>query len=324
MILLELEIENYKQFQGIHLFTPTPEGVVGIIGANGAGKTTLFEAIEWCLYQPTAIKSNEIPPRGDPNRRPRVRIRFANPLTKATWEIERKLGKTSASAEIRQLDDDGGVRVIAGGSRAVSQHIAAKMVGLEHAAFVATFFTRQKELSFFGELRPTERRREVGRLLGLETIRQAQELIAEERRAKQTVAEGLRAQHQHESGERDFEAERAARRDELTAVDQLIAAAQVELITAQKAYSSAEKSRGEVVQRREVAFKMQTDLETRRGELNAAEAAVKTASDELVRLAELESGKTVLAATFADLANREGQIQGARVRSRAGSKSIAT
>lgn len=40
MILVELEIENYKQFAGLHRFAPQPSGVVGIIGANGAGKTT--------------------------------------------------------------------------------------------------------------------------------------------------------------------------------------------------------------------------------------------------------------------------------------------
>ena len=52
-------------------------------------------------------------------------------------------------------------------------------IGLPHRAFVSTFFTRQKELSFFGNLRETDRQREVSRLLGLETIRGAQKLIAE-------------------------------------------------------------------------------------------------------------------------------------------------
>ena len=94
MILLELEIEDYKQFRGRHMFAPTPNGVVGIIGANGAGKTTLFEAIEWCLYQPSGIRSAELPPRDAQDRRPRVRIRFANPHTGTTYEIERSLRKS--------------------------------------------------------------------------------------------------------------------------------------------------------------------------------------------------------------------------------------
>ena len=219
MILLELEIEDYKQFRGKHLFTPTTEGVVGIIGSNGAGKTTLFEAIEWCLYQPREIKSDEIPPRDAQERKPRVRIRFANPHTGATWEIERTQKKTGASAEIRQIDDSG-TSIVATGSTTVSNYTATKLIGLEHKAFVATFFTRQKELSFFGALKPTDRRREVGRLLGLETIRNAQELIAEERRAKVTAYQGYLAQYQADSGQRDFDEERAAKNEELTGVDQ--------------------------------------------------------------------------------------------------------
>ncbi len=52
MRLVEVEIENYKQYAGTHLFHPGEKAMVAIVGQNGAGKTTLFEAIEWCLYNP--------------------------------------------------------------------------------------------------------------------------------------------------------------------------------------------------------------------------------------------------------------------------------
>src|SRR5680860_658998 len=104
MILVELEIEDYKQFRGVHLFTPMPNGVIAIIGSNGAGKTTLFEAVEWCLYQPREIRSDEIAPRGGSSNRTRVRLRITNPQSGHTFEIERTLRKSGASAEIRRLD----------------------------------------------------------------------------------------------------------------------------------------------------------------------------------------------------------------------------
>nr|MDQ3045128.1 AAA family ATPase [Chloroflexota bacterium] len=63
MILVELQIENYKHFLGSHAISVPSEGIVGVIGANGAGKTTLFEAIEWCLYNPAHIASKDVPPR---------------------------------------------------------------------------------------------------------------------------------------------------------------------------------------------------------------------------------------------------------------------
>ena len=288
MILLELEIEDYKQFRGKHVFTPTQNGVIGIIGSNGAGKTTLFEAIEWCLYQPREIKSDEIPPRDAQERKPRVRIRFANPHTGATWEIERTQKKTGASAEIRQIDDSG-TSIVATGSTTVSNYTATKLIGLEHKAFVATFFTRQKELSFFGALKPTDRRREVGRLLGLETIRNAQELIAEERRAKVATYQGNLAQYQAESGQRDFDADRAARNEELTGVDQQITEISAELIRADSAFKAANAARSELVERREATLRLQEQLATHRAAISSANSTITNANDELGRLDKLES-----------------------------------
>ena len=67
------------------------------------------------------------------------------------------------------------------GTRQATDYVTRQLVGLSHRAFVSTFFTRQKELSFFGTFKDTDRRREVGRLLGLETIRDAQRRLAEDR-----------------------------------------------------------------------------------------------------------------------------------------------
>ena len=64
MILAAIEIENYKQYSGIHVIEFPEQGMVAITGPNGAGKTTLFEAIEWCLYGPRTIPLATIPPHG--------------------------------------------------------------------------------------------------------------------------------------------------------------------------------------------------------------------------------------------------------------------
>ncbi len=73
MRLVEVEIENYKQYAGTHLFHPGEKAMVAIVGQNGAGKTTLFEAIEWCLYNPTRIKNDTLTPRVQGGK-PRVRV----------------------------------------------------------------------------------------------------------------------------------------------------------------------------------------------------------------------------------------------------------
>ncbi|MDP9347793.1 MAG: AAA family ATPase, partial [Gemmatimonadota bacterium] len=213
MILAGLEIDNYKQFHGMHRFEPPPQGIVGVIGANGAGKTTLFEAIEWCLYNPREIVNDEVPPRGGVGAT-RVKVTLEDPRDGVRYVVERGLKKSSATAEVYREDQP--EAPIVQGSRQTAEYVASRLIGLGHRAFVSTFFTRQKELTFFGNMKETERRREVGRLLGLETIREAQQAIGEERSQARAGAQSLRLQHAEATEGRDFAAEAEAAEREVT------------------------------------------------------------------------------------------------------------
>lgn len=247
MIVAELEIEDYKQFAGLHRFGPVEAGIVGVIGANGVGKTTLFEAIEWCLYQPREITAEEVRPRSRSST-PRVKLTLQDPATEIRYVVERVLKKAGANAELYR-EDEPETRIVHG-SRQVTEYVARSLIGLSHRAFVSTFFTRQKELTFFGNLRDTERRREVGRLLGFETIREAQRKIGHDRTAADNEARVLLAQHTEQSEGRDFLAE----------------AAEAEQAVAQR----------------------QTALEEAEACLAAASEAMVTARDDLTRQRELE------------------------------------
>ena len=96
------------------------------------------------------------------------------------------------------------------GPRDVSDYVAKQLVGLPHAAFVSTFFTRQKELTFFGDRTPTDRRVEVARLLGFQIVRDAQEEIGTERTQARQAALSLSAQYAEGSEGRDFPVEIAS------------------------------------------------------------------------------------------------------------------
>ncbi|MEZ4504784.1 MAG: SMC family ATPase [Thermomicrobiales bacterium] len=206
MRLVEVEIENYKQYAGMHLFRPGEKAMVAIVGQNGAGKTTLFEAIEWCLYNPSRIKNDTLIPRVQGGK-PRVRVVLEDPQSGVVYEVERLLKGGSTQAEIYRQDQPESPLVQ--GTKQVTEFVARELTGLSHTAFVATFFTRQKELSFFGDLGATQRREQVGRLLGLETIRVAQKRIGEQRTRKQAEARVKREQYEEQSRGIDFPAERA-------------------------------------------------------------------------------------------------------------------
>ena len=205
MRLIEVEIENYKQYAGKHLFKPGEKAMVAIVGQNGAGKTTLFEAIEWCLYNPPRIRNDSLTPRLLGGK-PRVRVVLEDAQTGIVYEIERLLKGGSTQAEIYRQDQPESPLVQ--GTRQVTEYVTRELTGLPHTAFVSTFFTRQKELSFFGEIGATERREQVGRLLGLETIRAAQRSIGEKRTRRQAEARVKRDQYEEQSKGIDFPLER--------------------------------------------------------------------------------------------------------------------
>ncbi len=296
MILVELEIEDYKQFAGLHRFTPPPQGIVGVIGPNGAGKTTLFEAIEWCLYNPREIVAEEIPPRGRAAK-PRVKVTLQDTHEDVQYVIERTLKRGVSNAEIYR-EDQPEARIVHG-PRQVTDYVARKLIGLDHRAFVSTFFTRQKELTFFGNLRETDRRREVGRLLGLETIREAQKLIAEDRAKARAEASALEHQHRESRADRDFAAETAEAESLIESRAAALTAAEAALAAARTAHATARDRLAalQALERRDADFRR--EIERVAGDERAAVARRNSANATLARLDEAAASRASLSAIAA-------------------------
>lgn len=62
MRLLNIEIENFRQFSGLHKMdldvkVSDKKNVIVIHGENGSGKTTLLNAFKWCFYDQTDFDS---------------------------------------------------------------------------------------------------------------------------------------------------------------------------------------------------------------------------------------------------------------------------
>nr|MBA3336266.1 AAA family ATPase [Chloroflexia bacterium] len=301
MILVELQIENYKHFLGSHAISVPSEGIVGVIGANGAGKTTLFEAIEWCLYNPAHIASKDVPPRLGLGQS-RVQVTLEDPRSGYLYVVERTLKRKVISAEIYRTDQPE-LRIV-NGTKQVSDYVARRLIGLSHRAFVSTFFTRQKELSFFGDLTVTERRVEVGRLLGFETIRAAQQSIGEERSQARAEAAALRAQHAEATAGRDFAAETAAATAEVTERAAAVDTAADRLEDASVALLAARSSLEEQRERERKDAELALAVESLAGDERAVAARGDAARAELTRLdvaAETRASLVPLVATEAEL-----------------------
>lgn len=307
MILTQIEITNYKQYGGHHLIEIPQQGAIGVIGANGVGKTTLFEAIEWALYSPSSLKAADVRPRVWRGKT-EVKVTLDDPANGGRFLVERELGKGSAKAQIYRIDQYGFEEKIVEGATQVTTYVTDHLIGLDHAAFVATFFTRQKELGFFNGS-PTARRREVGKLLGLQTIRDAQQIIAEDRKRAQADARSYLAQSESAGKDRDFPAEIASADETITLAKQALTTAIDTAGAASEATSLAEKSLAESDQVREQDSALGQKIMHSTREHDVAKEQSASATRELNRLEELTTERTRMEPIAAQRAPLESEGQ---------------
>ncbi|HEU5434661.1 MAG TPA: AAA family ATPase, partial [Thermomicrobiales bacterium] len=282
MILSTLELENYRQYRSERIEFPE-RGIVGVVGANGVGKTTLFEAIEWCLFAPRTIGNGDVPPRGIPGAT-KVTLTLFDPRDGLTWVVERGLTKSGLKTAAIYREDNPAAPV-AQGTGPVTRYIENRLIGLSHQAFVSTFFTRQKELSFFGTLGASDRRREVSRLLGFDVIRAAQTAVADEGNARRGHADALALEVTRTLDERDFEREIVDARIEGGRLGGERDAALLALERSRTAQAAVDQERDRLQSLKSQDGDLRVRLERANGELRLAEQRRQTAEAALVDLA---------------------------------------
>jgi len=306
MILTRIQIENYKQYSGTHDIEVPAQATIGVIGENGSGKTTLFEAIEWCLYSPRAISASDVRPRSA-HGSTTVQVHLESVDGSQRFIVERVL-KRSPSATLYRIDESGEVETVVQGTRQVTDYVAAKLIGLSHTAFTATFFTRQKELHLFGDQTPGKRREEVGRLLGLETIRTAQRQFTQERSRAAAEARALAGQYERESQGRDFAAELAAATATIEASGRLLAETAEAIGGAETATRAAEAALARVQARREEDAGLNQRLGELGRERQSIQARLAQVQADLAHLENRARERSALVAIAAQLGDLKQEV----------------
>ncbi len=226
MILQRLKIENFKRLKEVDIQFPSI-GIIGVVGSNGAGKSTLFEAMLWALFRPNAIGTDnrDVVPRRSAGLMTRVELTVET--NDNVYTIARSLritagGSQRVEANIFRGDDQ---EPLVTGANAVSDYIRATLLHMSPQSFTTTFFTRQKELAFFGEVGDTERRKEMQRLLDLDAIERAQTKLREERTRERHTLAARTSQLADETDARDLDEDlrlaRGVEQDATTAVARL-------------------------------------------------------------------------------------------------------
>ncbi|MBA3274490.1 MAG: AAA family ATPase, partial [Chloroflexia bacterium] len=307
MILTRIQIENYKQYGGNHDIEIPAQATIGVIGENGAGKTTLFEAIEWCLYSPRGISPSDVRPRGLTGHTA-VRVYLESTDGARQFIVERVLKRTP-SATIYHVHPSGDIEPVVQGTRQVSDYVAAKLIGLSHTAFTATFFTRQKELHLFGDQTPGRRREEVGRLLGLETIRTAQKSIIADRSKAAVEAKAILTQYERESAGRDLTAELIAATSAIDERTAQVATDAAAVASSENACATAEAAVAQAQDRRNQDASLGQQLGTLTQERQTLDRRLGQVAAEMKRLDDREAERLKLAPVAARLESLRQRIR---------------
>ncbi len=185
MRVTRLHLRNYRVFEE-PLDLEIPPGLVGVYGLNGAGKSALIESIRFSLYGRSRTSMDEVRTSGV----------SGECVTEVEFEHEGHLYLvrriiSGANSQVKaEAHADG--KQVAEGARDTGRYVHS-ILGMDDAAFRASVFAEQKQLSAFSQQTPAERRRLVLQLLGITPLDSARDLARKDARSAQDQFERLRS-----------------------------------------------------------------------------------------------------------------------------------
>lgn len=189
MKINSLSIENFKALRGNRSYPDLPDGIIGIVGDNGQGKSNLTRAIAWALYGPLIMEkgmnSADIVSWGEKSAE--VNLNFT--VDGLNYYVLRQQTGSTAYAELWNSDT---ANQIAYGSESVTNTIAL-LLGIDRVGFLASVFSRQKDLEGLASLSGPDRTKTVLRLRGLDSVTRAIESVGQEGRESKKTLTALRA-----------------------------------------------------------------------------------------------------------------------------------
>ena len=171
MIFTKLTLENFKSHKySVIEFEP---GISIIVGQNGAGKSTILDGISFALFkQYNGKKINDlvrITKNKDSHASMSVSLEFIS--NGKHYTVTRTRGNTS-KAELLVKDSDGGSTRISSGDSSVNDEIQS-ILEMDGELFLNAIYIQQGEIANLISKTPSEKKKLIGRLLGVESLEKA-------------------------------------------------------------------------------------------------------------------------------------------------------
>ena len=168
MIFKRLRLKNFKSYA--NEIINFDKGITVIVGENGAGKSSIFEAISFALFkQHTAGKLDDLVRNNTENMS--VELDFIS-RGKEYRIIRDKNKSKSVSRLLTKTSSDSEFMSLCSGEREVSDNVQA-ILDMDANLFLNAIYVRQGEITELVDKTPADKKRLIGKLLGLDSLETA-------------------------------------------------------------------------------------------------------------------------------------------------------
>ncbi len=166
MIIKNLKLENFKS----HSYNSIDfsAGISIIMGENGAGKTSILEAISFALFKDYSARSlQKLVKCGQVKMK--VVLEFIT--NSNTYRVTRERNNKTSRAFLELKDGDGYDKILTG-DKSVTLEIE-KLLEMDSKLFLNAVYVKQGEIADLIEKTPGEKKKFMGKLLGIESLEAA-------------------------------------------------------------------------------------------------------------------------------------------------------
>lgn len=185
--IVSVRIRNFRALREVY-FKPKTKGITGVAGANGKGKSSMLYATMFALYGtvPPHTTKKSLRRIGSEGQECSVSVVFTH--MGQTVEVVRELRKTTNTTVVN-IYVDGIPQTVTTASSA--DRWITERLGIDEAGFLTAFVVRQKELDLLVTALPSERKAQIEKLAGIDTIKTALTLSRKDEDAAKKVLASL-------------------------------------------------------------------------------------------------------------------------------------
>ncbi|AKG53584.1 exonuclease SbcC [Dehalogenimonas sp. WBC-2] len=184
MIPVRLKLKNFLPYRGdLPAFSFDGIHLACISGDNGSGKTSIIDAITWALWGKSRLRSkstsdDDLITQGEYETSVTFDFRAGD---SQVYRVERRRTKPKRAGGAGQsalnlfIDSKEGFKTVSGNTIGETEERIKNILHLDYETFINSAYLKQGEADHFTELRPSDRKEVLAKILGLDIYDQLAE-----------------------------------------------------------------------------------------------------------------------------------------------------